>query len=74
MLLPAVERLSGFGVEKVLGDGLRDRNVLLIDLIAAFLLSKRRKLNASDRNGAGIYEVKLIVSWVPDQSFCTIAS
>jgi hypothetical protein len=61
-------------VEKVVGDGFRDCNVLLIDLVAAFLLSRRCESNASDRNGAGIDELKLIAAWVPDQSFCMVAS
>jgi hypothetical protein len=60
-------------VEKVVGDGFRDRNVPLVDLVVAFLLSGRYDPDASGCSGSGIDEVKLIVVWIPDQSFCEIA-
>ena len=60
-------------MEEVLGDDFRDRDILLVDLVVAFLLSGRYDPNTRDCNGAGIDEVKLIVIWIPDQGFCEIA-
>ena len=52
-----------------MGGRFRDRDILLIDLVAASFSP-----DTSDCNDAGIDEFELIVSWVPDQSFGRIVS